>query len=130
MRAPQEIAARAFALLAVAVRAESLNSGEPLAPQTLFQRLPAAQAALTPQERDFLADAQPSPEAIAKFGWRYEAVYLLEWALGLVDALPFPAAICDVPLTSCTGSCGRPRCRSNPCPQAWTAACSWNATTR
>jgi hypothetical protein len=102
MRAPQEIAARAFALLAVAVRAESLNSGEPLAPQTLFQRLPAAQAALTPQERDFLADAQPSPEAIAKFGWRYEAVYLLEWALGLVDALPFPAAICDVPLTSRT----------------------------
>lgn len=108
MRAPDEIAARAFALLAVAVRAESLNeamneamnSGEPLTPEQLFQRLPAAQAALTPNERDFMAAAQPSEEAIAKFGWRYEAAYLLEWALGLVDTLPFPDAICDVPLTS------------------------------
>jgi len=104
MRAPDEIAARAFALLAVAVRAESLNetmnSGEPLTPDELFQRLPAAQAALTPNERDFMATAQPSEEAIAKFGWRYEAAYLLEWALGLVDTLPFPDAICDVPLTS------------------------------
>ncbi len=27
---------------------------------------------------------------------------MLEWALGLVDALPFPDAICDVPLTSRT----------------------------
>ena len=102
MRAPGEIAARAFALLAVAVRAESLHSGEPLAPDELFQRLPAAQAALTPKEREFMATAQPSEEAIAKFGWRYEAAYLLEWALGLVDALPFPDAICDVPLTSRT----------------------------
>ncbi len=110
MRAPDEIAARAFALLAVAVRAESLNdalnetlnSGEPLTPEQLFQRLPAAQAALTPNEREFMATAQPSEEAIAKFGWRYEAAYLLEWALGLVDALPFPDAICDVPLTSRT----------------------------
>src|SRR5256885_5958432 len=64
MRAPDEIAARAFALLAVAVRAESLNdalnetlnSGEPLTPEQLFQRLPAAQAALTPNEREFMAD--------------------------------------------------------------------------
>lgn len=102
MRAPGEIAARAFALLAVAVRAESLHSGEPLAPDELFQRLPAAQAALTPKEREFMATAQPSEETIAKFGWRYEAAYLLEWALGLVDALPFPDAICDVPLTSRT----------------------------
>jgi Domain of unknown function (DUF4272) len=104
MRAPDEIAARAFALLAVAVRAKSLNeamnSGEPLTPEQLFQRLPAAQAALTPNERDFMAAAAPSEEAIAKFGWRYEAAYLLEWALGLVDTLPFPDAICDVPLTS------------------------------
>ena len=49
-----------------------------------------------------MATARPSEEAIAKFGWRYEAAYLLEWALGLVDALPFPDAICDVPLTSRT----------------------------
>ncbi|MBB1649251.1 DUF4272 domain-containing protein [Delftia sp. UME58] len=102
MRAPDEIAARAFALLTVAVRAESLNGGEPLTPEQLFQRLPAAQAALTPNEREFMATARPSEEAIAKFGWRYEAAYLLEWALGLVDTLPFPDAICDVPLTSRT----------------------------
>ncbi|MBZ5782480.1 DUF4272 domain-containing protein, partial [Klebsiella aerogenes] len=78
------------------------NSGEPLTPQQLFPRPPAAQAALTPNEREIMAPAQPSREVIAKFGWRYEAAYLLEWALGLVDALPFPDAICDVPLTSRT----------------------------
>jgi hypothetical protein len=102
LRTPEEIAARAFALLAVAVRAESMASGEPLASETLLQRLPPARAALTPRERAFLADEAPAPATVAQFGWRYEALYLLEWALGLVEALPFPDAICDVSLASRT----------------------------
>ncbi|QRF55273.1 DUF4272 domain-containing protein [Variovorax paradoxus] len=102
LRAPQEIAGRAFALLAVSARAESLASKEPLAPEDLFERLPSARAHLTPAEQAFLSNPEPLASDVVQFGWRYECLYLLEWAMGLVDALPFPSAICDVPLAART----------------------------
>lgn len=101
-RAPEELAGRAFALLAVAVRAESMASGEPLSASELFERLPSAQANLSPEEQAFLFDDAPAQTLVAQFGWRFECVFLLEWVMGLVDGLPFPAAICDVPLTTRT----------------------------
>ncbi|XAH22115.1 DUF4272 domain-containing protein [Xylophilus sp. GW821-FHT01B05] len=101
-RAPQELAGRAFALLAVSARAESVASGELLSMGELFARLPSAQANLTPHEQAFLSDDVPDGSTVAQFGWRYECLFVLEWALGLVDALPFPAAICDVPLATRT----------------------------
>ncbi|REN20873.1 DUF4272 domain-containing protein, partial [Mycobacterium tuberculosis] len=54
LRAPQELAGRAFALLAVSARAESVVSGEPLSMGDLFRRLPFAQKNLTAGERAFL----------------------------------------------------------------------------
>lgn len=99
-RTPQELAGRAFALLAVSARAESVASGEPLPVADLFARLPSAQANLSPDEQAFIADEAPGESAVARFGWRFECLFVLEWALGLVDALPFPGAICDVPLAT------------------------------
>ena len=99
-RTPQDMAGRAFALLAVAARAESIGTGEPLSTGMLFDRLPSAQASLSPAEQAFLADDAPDESTVAQFVWRYECLFVLEWALGLADALPFPSAICDVPLAA------------------------------
>ncbi len=100
LRPAEEVARRMLALFAVAVRAESLNGGEPMSPEQIYARVPAAQAALSPRERAFMQDAAPEPQQIIDFAWRYEALALLQWALGLIDELPLPQAICDVPRTA------------------------------
>jgi hypothetical protein len=41
----------------------------------------------------------PAQRDVVLFAWRYEGVFLLEWALGLTADLPFPERICDVPKT-------------------------------
>jgi hypothetical protein len=41
--------------------------------------------------------ATPAEQTIADHAWRYEALAQLAWALGILDSLPFPTQICDVP---------------------------------
>jgi len=41
-------------------------------------------------------DGVADEQTVNNVGWRYEAVYVLFWALGFVDELPFPNGICDV----------------------------------
>lgn len=100
LRTGGQVAGRALALLVVAVRAESAANGEGAIPVTELQRrTPAAFDHLSPKERDFLGQEAPAQDVLPQFTWRYEALFLLEWALGLIDTLPFPAGICDVSLT-------------------------------
>ena len=100
LRTPAEVAGRALALLVVAVRAETLANEEKAIPVAeLRERCPLAFGYLTPKEEAFLAQEAPPENEVVQFAWRYECLAVLEWALGLVEALPFPAAICDVPLT-------------------------------
>jgi hypothetical protein len=94
-RTPAQVWGRTCALAVVAVRADSVRDGDPLPIDLFLQRLPAAFEHLSPEERAFLADDAPSAEDVVKFGWRYECAQVLAWALGLIDALPFPSAICD-----------------------------------
>jgi len=100
LRAPQEVAGRALALFLVAIRAESLATDTPLSLAELEEKIPFELAHLSPAERTFLATAQPAGQAVTQFAWRYESLSLLEWALGFVDPLPFPATLCDVPLAA------------------------------
>lgn len=102
LRAPEDILRRMLALFIVAIRAESLNSDTPIAVADLQQRFPPAFAGLTDAERAFLAQEQPPAEDITQFLWRYEAILVLQWALGLQEALPFAEAICDVAAISST----------------------------
>ena len=101
-RSAAEVAGRAMALAAVAVMAETRGEGDPMPVARLDTGLPGYAAFLSPEERAFLAEQSSPPEQIAKFSWRYEALALLQWALGwqeqgwLAD-LPFPTEICDVP---------------------------------
>lgn len=94
LRTPEETMRRMLALTAVAVRAESLGS-DPLSTQEIALKLGPGVAALTPAERAFIDAEKPDEETWANHGWRYESAALLQWALGLTEALPPPTAICD-----------------------------------
>ena len=102
LRAPGEILRRMLALFVVAIRAESLTGERAIAVDDLRHRFPPAFKGLTELERDFLAKDAPTEQEITQFLWRYEAILVLQWALGLQDALPFPDAICDVAAISST----------------------------
>jgi hypothetical protein len=97
LREPQEVASRVLALFACAVRGESLASGQPIATARLEKDMPLAFAAMSPKERAFVAADAPAQQDVVDHVWRYEAVVPLAWAVGLLDALPFPSATCDVP---------------------------------
>ncbi|WP_034386965.1 DUF4272 domain-containing protein [Hellea balneolensis] len=44
----------------------------------------------TPAEQNFIDDPEPSYHQRVQFAWRSEALYVLTWALGYVDELPYP----------------------------------------
>jgi Domain of unknown function (DUF4272) len=99
LRSAPEVARRAMALFVVGLRAESLMSPE-LAVSNLREKRPLAFRALTPKECLFLNDEKPDQQQITNFVWRYEASWMLAWALGLVDVLCFPSETCDVDILS------------------------------
>lgn len=96
LRAPEDVLRRMLALFVVAIRAESLTGGQPITAADLQQRFPPAFAGLTDAERAFLAQEAPTQQETTQYLWRYEAILVLQWVLGLQDALPFADAICDV----------------------------------
>jgi hypothetical protein len=93
VRTKEEVATRAMALLIVAARAEGVEQD---IAQQLAERYDVADR-LSPTERQFLANAEPSEFDRTQFIWRYEAAWVLLWALGYVQELKPPTAICDVP---------------------------------
>jgi Domain of unknown function (DUF4272) len=96
LRPALEVAQRALALFVVAVRAESLAAGNEIPVAELEGKRPLAFGALTPNELLFLNAAAPDQQQTVNFAWRYEALFLLQWALGLAPDLPHPSGICDV----------------------------------
>jgi Domain of unknown function (DUF4272) len=99
LRSVAETGRRAVALLAVALRAESLASGNPLPAAELERKLPGLGQVLSPRETAFLAAGHPDAAGLAQFSWRYESLKTLEWALGLGE-LPWPDQPCDAALTA------------------------------
>ncbi len=99
-RDSQEIVGRALALFVVAVRAESLATNTPIAIPELQEKFPLAFTYLTENERSFLFAENPTSNEVIQFAWRYECLFLFEWVLGLVEFLPYPSTICDVPLAA------------------------------
>jgi hypothetical protein len=95
LRAAADTARRALALFVVALRAESLAAGAEIPPTEIKARLPLAFAGLSPKEESFLEIATPGEKLITNFGWRYEALLALLWALGLATELPDPTETCD-----------------------------------
>jgi len=92
-RSKEEIAYRALALLVVAVKGEGLE--QPIVEKIITDyRL---EKYLTPKETAFIQDTSPIQHDRIQFVWRYEAAWTLLWALGYVENLDKPTAICDVP---------------------------------
>lgn len=97
LRLPAEVVGRALALFLVAIRAESIAGHETLALADLRAHCPEGFAYLSPKEDAFLREAVPEESAVVQMTWRYEALQVLQWALGLIDTLTDPTAVCDVP---------------------------------
>lgn len=55
----------------------------------------ALTAWLTPDERTFLADPDPSEQDRVVHSWRFEAAHVLFWSLGFVDRLDGPREMTD-----------------------------------
>jgi Domain of unknown function (DUF4272) len=90
-RTDEDVAIRALALSVVAVKAESLDQA---LTEQLIARFQLA-GAFTPEEQAFIANPQPSTRDRNKFGWRYECLWVLLWALGFVEKLGRPDHIMD-----------------------------------
>lgn len=93
LRAPEEVAQRAAALCAVAVRGEGLEQEKAIG----ILKGAGLWDAASPAEKAFLRDPEPSKQDMIQFCWRYEGLWVMLWALGYVDGLGLPDAICDVP---------------------------------
>ena len=100
LRTGSDVARRCLALFGVAVRGESLGAGKPIPGDEIRERLSLANSTFSPTEQEFLNNPAPAEQDAVTFSWRYEALYLLEWALGLTSELPLPTQICDVRLTA------------------------------
>lgn len=95
-KAPREVSSRCVALMVAAVRAEAMAHDS----EDISFRLKAdyswAWEAMTPKERAFMNFGKPEEQELLSFTWRYEALNVLAWALGLEEELSFPTAVCDV----------------------------------
>jgi Domain of unknown function (DUF4272) len=94
LRTPSEIATRLLALICVAVKGEGLEQAELIK----FIDARGASNLFSPEERAFIDERAPSPQDMMQYSWRYEAAWVLAWALHLLEEpLAMPTAICDVP---------------------------------
>jgi hypothetical protein len=92
-RSEEEVARRMIALAIVAVKGETGDHEMGLG---LIEQFGAADF-LSPKEAAFMADPQPSDFDRVQFSWRYEGVWVLLWALNLIDDPGPPSDIADVP---------------------------------
>ena len=90
-RSVEEIAWRAMALLTVALKGEGL---EQAVIEDIVRKYSLA-AHFSPAETAFIEDPDPSQHDRVQFTWRYEAAWVMLWALGYVDDLGMPTDICD-----------------------------------
>jgi len=92
-RSVKEIANRLYALAAVTDK----GCG---APDDIVEKIIAEFGvdSFTPDEQAFINDPDSSEHDRVQFAWKSEALYVLSWALGYVDKLPYP----DAPQTSKT----------------------------
>ena len=102
LREPRDVATRVLALFICAARAEALVANEPRQVAMMQERMPRGFAALSPRELAFMHASAPPQQDVIDHLCRYEAIVPLAWSLGIVDSLPFPRAICDVPALAAT----------------------------
>lgn len=103
LRSRKEMVQRAAALFAVAVYSEVMLSGgsgreEALLYFNKMEQLYEVETYLSPVEAAYIDNPDPEEQECIQFGWRYECAGVLLWAAGVVDDLPYPSEIIDVPV--------------------------------
>jgi hypothetical protein len=92
-RPTAEVAERALSLVFVSLMGDSGD-------YELVSRLVdewSVRPHLTPAERRFIESRAPTMHDRTQFSWRYEALWVLVWALGFTDEVGRPDHIVDVP---------------------------------
>ncbi len=89
----QNVARRTLVLWAVELRAEGVPDPEVRA---IIDDLDLWEF-VSENERRFLDDDDPSPEECQALVWRLESLWVLMWALGHIQEIPWPSGMCDVP---------------------------------
>lgn len=90
-RTTEEVATRAMALCIVAAKAEGLE--QPVVDQLVKDF--KLQSVLTPEEKEFIENREPSRHERVQLLWRFECYWVMLWALGFVEELDRPDHICD-----------------------------------
>lgn len=103
LKSREEMVRRAAALFAVAVYSEVMLSETPDRKEALtyFSKMDEIYGIyeyITPAEADYIANAESSEHDRIQFVWRYENCAVLLWAAGIVEELPYPSEVCDVPV--------------------------------
>lgn len=103
LKSREEMLRRAAALFAVAVYSEVLLSENPDREEALFyvdkmEEIYGVKKWLSSAETAYLAEPEPEQNKCIQFVWRYECCGVLLWAAGIVEELPYPSDICDVPV--------------------------------
>lgn len=91
IRTKDAIVERTIALMITAVKGEGLEQEYVDRDRKRF----GADAFFSPEEKKFVADLHPSSADKAKFGWRYECLGVMLWALGFHPELEKPDKIVD-----------------------------------
>jgi hypothetical protein len=99
-RSLQEIAKRAIACLLAIQFACDLSKGDPsIIEQSRefimnFARKFGVENEFTDEEASFFL-GKPEQQKIINMAWKYEAYWVLLWALGLIEQLEYPSDTCD-----------------------------------
>ena len=91
---PDEVARRAMVLWAVELRAEGVSQAEVI---EIIERLDLWNS-VSPLEKQFLENENPSADECQQLVWRLESIWVLMWALGHIEVLDWPRGMCDVPV--------------------------------
>ena len=99
IRSQDAVVDRAIASMIVAVKAEGVGQGsDPARIEAIaggIHRDYGAVSFLSPNERAFFDDPQPTRQTAAQFIWQYEVVTVMLWALGYDATLSRPVTITD-----------------------------------
>ena len=103
LKSREEMMQRAATLFAVAVYSEVMLSENPDRNEALtyfnkMDEIYGIQSWLTPAEAAYISNPDPTGQECIQFVWRYENCAVLLWAAGIVEELPYPSEICDVPV--------------------------------
>lgn len=92
LQTAQDVAKRMIVLCAVAMRGEGVPKQETL---DLIEKQKLWDA-VSPEEKEFLQADEPDPSDAQDMVWRLESVWVMLWALGKLEELPWPSDMCDV----------------------------------